>query len=208
MLSVRPPDRDTLLQYLAAQRSEAFSYSEVGATLDAIPPGYAVNHTRRMLGHGEAVFEVARSGLQSWCQLQLGWVSSWPLDVPMRQGEHVVVIGRALGLWWLNACRIVYVLDERETTRRFGYAHGTLGDHLACGEERFLIEMDDDQIVWLDILAFSRPQIWLAKLGYPYMRRAQRRFGRESAKSMLRFVDRQTDLTNRPMDRHPFERVR
>jgi uncharacterized protein (UPF0548 family) len=101
----------------------------------------------------------------------------------------VAIIARNLGLWWLNACRIVYVVDEGEPIRRYGYACGTLPAHAGEGEERFLVEWDRASgEVWYDILAFSRPHGLLARLGHPYMRRVQKRFGRESAAAMLRAV--------------------
>ena len=98
-------------------------------------------------------------------------------------------MARRLGLWWLNACRIVYVVDEAGPVRRYGFAYGTLPDHAGTGEERFLVEWDRASgEVWYDILAFSRPHQLLTRLGYPYMRRVQKRFGRESAAAMLRAV--------------------
>jgi uncharacterized protein (UPF0548 family) len=52
-----------------------------------------------------------------------------------------------------------------------------------------LIEWDQtDNSVWYEILAFSRPNHFLIRLGYPIMRRMQRRFRRESAAAMLRAV--------------------
>jgi len=42
--------------------------------------------------------------------------------------------------------------------------------------------------VWYDILAFYRPQQLLAQLGYPFARRLQKRFARDSAAAMLRGV--------------------
>ena len=65
-----------------------------------------------------------------------------------------------------------------------GVAYGTLPGHLETGEERFLIEMDERGVVWYDILAFSRPRRFLVRLGYPYVRRLQKRFGRHSAAAM------------------------
>src|ERR687894_409824 len=94
-----------------------------------------------------------------------------------------------LGLWWLNACRIVYVVDEEGPVTRFGFANGTLPGHAGVGEERFLIEWDRASgEVWYDILAFSRPHVFLSRLGYPYLRRVQGRFGRESTAAMVRAV--------------------
>jgi len=86
-------------------------------------------------------------------------------------GEVMAVLARAIGLWWLNACRIVYVVDEVEPIQRFGFAYGTLPDHAASGEERFLIEWNRaDNSVWYDILSFSRARHILARLGYPMFR--------------------------------------
>ena len=80
-------------------------------------------------------------------------------------------------------------MDEAGPITRFGFAYGTLPDHAGSGEERFLIEWDQaDNSVWYDILAFSRPQHFLVRLGYPMVRRTQKRFGRESAAVMLRAV--------------------
>ena len=99
------------------------------------------------------------------------------------------MMGRAIGLWWLNSCRIVYVVDEPGPISRFGFAYGTLPGHVEAGEERFLIEWDHgDDSVWYDILAFSRPNHLLSRLGYLFVRRLQKRFGRDSAAAMLKAV--------------------
>jgi uncharacterized protein (UPF0548 family) len=98
-------------------------------------------------------------------------------------------VARICGVWWLNACRIVYVIDETGPVQRFGFAYGTLPDHAETGEERFMIEWDRaDDSVWYDILAFSRPRHWLARLGYPFSRLVQRRFARRSAEAMQRAI--------------------
>jgi uncharacterized protein (UPF0548 family) len=95
-----------------------------------------------------------------------------------------------LGVWQLNACRIVYTIDEQTANvARFGYAYGTLPGHVERGEEQFLLEWDRrEDMVSYSILAFSRPRHVLAKLGYPLMRRLQRRFARESTAAMKRAV--------------------
>jgi len=82
------------------------------------------------------------------------------------------------------------VVDERDRpVTRFGFAYGTLPEHAESGEERFLIEWDRaGGGVWYDILAFSRPRQLLARLGQPWVRRLQKRFGRESAKVMASAV--------------------
>ena len=98
-------------------------------------------------------------------------------------------LARILGLWWVNACRIVYLVDEQAPVSRFGFAYGTLPEHAESGEERFTVEWhEDDDTVWYDILAFSRPHQLLARLAYPYVRRLQKRFARDSAAAMGRWV--------------------
>jgi uncharacterized protein (UPF0548 family) len=101
----------------------------------------------------------------------------------------VAGVAHEIGLWWLNACRIVYFVDEPGPVSRYGYAYGTLPDHAGTGEERFLVEWDRaNGEVRYDILAFSRPNRLLVRLGYPYMRWVQKRFGRDSATAMVRAV--------------------
>ncbi len=189
MLSLRKPSAETIRPFLEAQANLPFTYSAVGATATTPPAGFVVDHTRIKLGESDPVFLSARAALQRWEQFRLGWVEAWSPDTPIQSGEVVAVMGRAIGLWWLNACRIVYVVDESGPITKFGFAYGTLPGHVESGEERFLIEWDrSEDRVWYDILAFSKPNHFLTRLGYPVVRRTQKRFGRDSAASMLKAV--------------------
>ncbi len=189
MLSLRRPSTETIREFLASQSKLGFTYAAVGATASQAPAGYAVDHTRIKLGEGEEVFTKAKDALGRWKQFRLGWVDVWSPETPIDTGEVVAVIARNLGLWWLNACQIVYIVDEMGSVGRYGFAYGTLPDHAGTGEERFLVEWDRASgEVWYDILAFSRPHLFITRLGYPYMRRVQKRFGRESAAAMVKAV--------------------
>lgn len=202
MLSLRKPSADTLRPFLVAQRELPFTYEAVGATAGTPPAGYAVDRTRIKLGEGETAFQLAIAALRGWEQFRLGWVEAWPSDTPIQVGEVVAVMGRAVGVWWLNACRVVYVVDEAGPISKFGFAYGTLPGHVESGEERFLVEWDrEENGVWYDILAFSRPNHALSRLGHPVVRRLQRRFGRDSAASMLRAVRPAEHGTARPTPR-------
>lgn len=184
MLVLRKPSASTIQDFLAAQASLDLTYTAVGATATEPPPGYVVDHTRIKLGDGEPVFRAAKVALEKWEHFNLGWVEAWP--VPIKVGEVVAVQARLLGIWSLNACRIVFVTDEEDT---FGFAYGTLPDHAESGEERFLIEWDQESgEVWYDIMAFSRPRHFLARLGYPLVRQYQKQFARDSAAAMQRGV--------------------
>jgi uncharacterized protein (UPF0548 family) len=189
MLSLRKPTREEIRKFLDGQSRLDFSYSFVGYTASTAPRGFSVDHTRVKLGSGEAVFLAATLAIQRWEQFRLGWVEAWSPETPIESGEVVGVLGRVIGLWWLNACRIVYVIDEGGPVQRFGFAYGTLPGHVESGEERFLIEWDrGENSVWYDILAFSRPRHPLARLGYPFARLMQKRFARDSVKAMVRDV--------------------
>ena len=189
MLSLRKPSADAVRRFLAGQRALPVTYRAVGATAGTPPAGYVVDRTRIKLGDGEPVFRSAVAALKRWEQFNLGWVEAWPPDTPIQPGEVVAVMGRAIGIWWLNACRVVYTVDEAGPTSRFGFAYGTLPGHVESGEERFLVEWDrGDDAVWYDIIAFSRPNHVLTRLGYPVVRQLQKRFGRDSAAAMLRAV--------------------
>jgi len=186
MIRFRCPTPAALDAFRAAQAELPFTYPSVGSTATTPPPGYTVDRTRVQLGEGEAVFRAARAALERWEQFNLGWVKALPTDLPLRAGEVVAVVARLVGVWWVNACRIVYAVDE---PTRFGFAYGTLPDHAESGEERFLVEWDQTtDAVWYDIVAFSRPRHPLARLGYPLTRRAQRRFAHDSADAMRRAV--------------------
>ena len=190
MVSFQKPSVDSMRRFIAEQAKLDFSYSAVGATAATPPAGFVVDRTRIKLGEGEAVYESACAALRRWDHFRLGWVDVWSPETPLEAGEVVAVMGRALGLWWLNCCRIVYVVNETGPIRKFGFAYGTLPGHVESGEERFVIEWNQgDNSVWYDILALSRPSQVLIRLGSPIVRRMQKRFGRDSAAAVFRSVN-------------------
>lgn len=189
MISWGKPTPESMRRLLAEQVKLEFSYAAVGATAGVAPGGFVVDHTRIELGTGDVVFLAAKNALKRWDEFQLGWVEAWPRETPLRPGEVVAIRARAVGLWWLNCCRIVYVVDEAGPVTRFGFAYGTLPNHVECGEERFLIEWNrETDLVCYDIFAFSKAHHFLTKLGYPAVRRTQKKFGRDSAAAMFRAV--------------------
>ena len=189
--------RQAIRAFLATRPGSTSPTRRSGQRPRRPPPGYVVDHTRIKLGEGEKVFAAAKAALERWQQFRLGWLEASPEDTPIKEGQVVAILARSIGLWWLNACRIVVVVDEDGPVKRFGFAYGTLPDHAGSGEERFLVEWDrEDDSVWYDILAFSRPRHFLARLGYPWVRRVQKRFGRESAAAMRRAVGAVADTAS------------
>ncbi len=179
--------RPSLLRMNAfSERASALSlsYTQEGYTQQTFPPGYDHDHYRFEVGRGAADFNAACR-----CVQRLGMFPGWArVYLPSKflgPGKEVTVIFRLLGLHWYNACRIIYLIDE---PCRFGFAYGTLTAHVECGEERFLISQSEDGTVCYYIDAFSRPAHWLACLGYPFARRFQKQFARDSAATLSTYV--------------------
>ena len=187
MIALKRPDDAALRRFLESQRDAAFSYPDVGATASELPAGYDVDRNRVRVGEGVRDFHRALQALRSWRMFDLGWVAAIPGEPAIREGVPVAVVAKACGLWFVNACRVVYTVDEQhDGVHRAGFAYGTLPEHVESGEERFLIEHDAAGVVWYDVLAFSNARHPLARLGYPVTRVLQRRFARESMQRMIR----------------------
>ena len=181
MFLARQPSAETIRLFISSQHDLPFSYPEVGATRsEETPPGYTVDHNRVRLGDGEDVYLRAAAALRSWKQFELGWVTIVPPATPVEVGRIVAVQARTFGFWSLSAARIVYVIEDKAAVNRFGFAYGTLPNHVECGEERFMIERLEDNSVWYDIYAFSHPEHPLVRLGFPIARKLQKRFVKES----------------------------
>ena len=190
MWSFRPLAADALRAFLARQEGEPFSYAEVGASRDnaSAPSGYNIDHNRVRLGQGGAAYAAACAALKAWVMFPAPWTTILPVAAPIHEGVVVAMQARAFGVWWLNACRIVYVIDETAPVQRFGFAYGTLLAHAERGEERFSVELHADGAVWYDLRALSQPRYWPARLAKPLARRLQRRFVRDSQTAMQRAV--------------------
>ncbi len=188
MLLLREPTESYVRDFLRSQRDAPFSYEEVGASREGAPPGYTVDHNRVRLGAGEKTFVRAVEALQNWKMFDLGWVRAISPGLP-EVGETVGVLARHYGFWSLNACRVVYLIEDEQNgnLQRYGFAYGTLLEHGERGEERFTLEWDhESDSVYYDIYAFSRPKHPLARIGYPASRLLQKRFARDSKKAMVR----------------------
>ena len=189
MFLFRRPSADFVREFIAGQSSLPYSYADVGATAVLAPPGYRIDHNRTKLGEGGETYDRAVSALKHWQQFNIGWVRIVPPETALELRAVVAVEARAFGLWSLNAARVIYTFDDvRAGLAKFGFAYGTLPDHVEEGEERFTVEWLEDDSVWYDIYAFSRPQHRLAKVGFPLCRMLQKRFARDSMAAMRNAV--------------------
>jgi uncharacterized protein (UPF0548 family) len=175
-------------EFLRTQKDLPFSYDEVGASREGVaPPGYVVDRYRVRLGEGPEAYARAVEALRRWRQFDLGWVRLLPPGAPIEVGTTVAVLARHSGFWSLNTARIVYLIEESGEVERFGFGYGTLPEHAERGEERFSVAWDrENDSVYYDVFAFSRPKHPLACIGYPFARLLQRRFARDSKRAMLK----------------------
>ncbi len=160
------------------------TYAEVGATRDGdLPDGYRRIKARALIGRGPHVFAAAVRALRSF-DMQRGAglrvklirsgapsggaeaeSSSLPADAAGVEVGAEVAIGAGVGplrLW--APCRVVWVVDE---PRRYGYGYGTLPGHPESGEEAFLVTLDDQEFVRLEVRMFSRPARWYTRWSGP-----------------------------------------
>lgn len=186
LLSLNPYTEDELRKFISEQRQSNFSYREVGASANSVPAGYAIDRNRILLGAGERAWILGVSAIRHWRMFNIPWIRLYWPNTEIRVGSEVAVEVRRYGFHFLNACRIVYLLDENGPIMRYGFAYGTLHEHVESGEERFTVEWNkNSQEVWYDILAFSRPNKLLAKLAYPITRSLQRQFAVASKLAMF-----------------------
>ena len=187
MFYLRPPSSDEIHCRIALQSDSAFSYPEVGASARELPDGYNVDRNRVLLGSGESTWLGAVQSIREWQMFSMPWVRLyWPTS-PIEAGTTVAVLVNHFGFCSLNIARIVYTVNEDDPVCRFGFAYGTLEEHAERGEERFTVEWDRSKNqVWYNILAFSRPNKTLARLGYPLARLLQKKFAKASKSAMLR----------------------
>jgi uncharacterized protein (UPF0548 family) len=180
----RPPPHD-IEGFLEVSRDLPLSYGPVGLARENLR-GFDVDEQVTTIGSGQTVYRRAIEALKEWKQFELGWVEIFPKQAAISPGTTVAVLARHAGLWSLNGCRVVYSIggsDEPE----FGFAYGTLLNHVECGEEIFKVSVlpETGDVSYL-IRAASKPRAVLARLGYPLARVLQARFRRDSAEALRR----------------------
>jgi uncharacterized protein (UPF0548 family) len=184
VLFVRRPTGGTLDRLLGVARAGRPTYAEVGATEEeAFPGGYRHDEDELRLGGGEDRFVRAVSAVRGW-QAQLGaGVEVVPAGARVVDGQTVLLLIRAAGLWTVAPCRVVYVREEAD---RFAFAYGTLPGHPEQGEVSFSVTRGAEGEIVFRVASFSRPVDRLARLARPLSRRIQRRVTLEYLSSIKR----------------------
>lgn len=191
VLLLTKPNDERIQRFIDDQSTQTFSYKDVGATrgkLPKLPAGFVIDSNMTVLGSGSAGFERAKNAVRSWKMFDIPWIALHDGETPIEAGKTVAVMANLFGVYSINACRIVYTIDERDKAgSRFGFAYGTLPDHMEAGEERFQVKWDAaSDLVFFEILAFSRPAHLVAKIAKPLARRYQRLFAEQSMEAMTR----------------------
>lgn len=140
----------------------AVTYTDVGASLRTMPAGY--RHVRVVRELGTGCFDRAVDGLLHW-DMHRGAGLRVEASSPDVVLGAVVLSGIGVGpvrVW--APCRVVEVVDE---PARQGFAYGTLPGHPVSGEEAFVLVRGDDDVVRLEVTAFSRPATLAARAGGP-----------------------------------------
>ena len=190
MISIRRPQIDRVNHLLQEVIHDPLTYPHEGIARnllpdDRAPAGYRHDYAAILLGEGQQVFERASRAIRQWSMFPPAMAELYHRDTPIEVGQVVAVLFGGYGIWTLNPARILYTIDEQDERCRFGFGYGTLPGHLARGEERFLVEWDrETDEVTFSISAVSRPHHLLSWVGYPMLRREQRRFRRLSGEAM------------------------
>ncbi|XP_062217102.1 UPF0548 protein At2g17695-like isoform X2 [Phragmites australis] len=156
--------------------------------------GFFVNRSRVLIGSGSDTFLHAKSALLSWGHLALGWATVQP-DTPVKVGTRFCICYKELIPWVMLPLQIAYVKDGNAKGGMFAFGSGTLQGHLLAGEERFSVQLDEEDRVWYEVFSFSKPAHILSALCYPYVQLRQKHFARQSGEALLRHVAAATVAT-------------
>ena len=185
-LTLSRPSPESLSTMRDRVRDVPPTYAEVGATRDCdLPTGYHHDRYSITLGEGQRALDLGREALIRWEAHRATGAALVPKTQTLAPGETVVVMMRTGPLWVTAPCRIIYVTDE---DNRFGFAYGTLPGHPERGEEAFHVAQDSSGAVTFDIVAFSRPADWLARVGSPLARWVQKAVTRRYLAGMRVYV--------------------
>lgn len=176
------PSASTVEAALALGRTGPLSYDDVGATAGPLPEGFDHDVQRAVIGHGAAAWARAVADLKRWRPFDQPWIRFHHPDTPIVPGAVVAFSSWQYGVWALNVCRVVDVVDVTDgPVARFGFSYGTLAGHTVAGEERFELQWDrtTDAVVF-EIRKFSQLRHWIVRALGPLARRTQSKFSRQA----------------------------
>ena len=188
-LGAVPPGKAALAALLEAQSAWLETF---GGPLRPTP-GFRYTRLLEPLGSGPDVFVQAVRGLEAWA-VYPDWITLYPHPASVERGVCAAFVTGVAPFWTVSAVRISKV--ER-SERLFAFTLRTLPQHALTGAERFCVYRDEQDAVWYELTALSRPQHPLARLGTPAVRLVQRRFAHDSVRSLQRFIRTVSDPVGR-----------
>jgi len=173
VLFIRKPSAATIHRLLTEARRAAPTYAHIGATKEGVlPDGYRTDSDLVSLGRGREAFERAVAAVRGWQAQRGAGIEVSPPDAAVVEGDTTLLLIRALGLWTVAPCRVLYVQEEPD---HFAFGYGTLPGHPEQGEVAFTVARLEDGEVLFSVASFSRPVDPLARIAKPLTRRIQRR---------------------------------
>ncbi|XP_034225210.1 UPF0548 protein At2g17695 isoform X1 [Prunus dulcis] len=197
---IRPSPEE---QKACIDRSGSFNYGAKfrGATAKSLSSlqedkglsnnGFLFNHARVLVGSGVDTYEKGKRALQDWRHFGLNWAFVDP-KTPVQNGVKFCVCVKEFLPWVMMPLQVVYVNENRpskQSMASFRFGGGTLQGHLLAGEERFSIELDENNQVWYEILSFSKPAHPLSFIGYPYVMLRQKYFAHQSSNAIMKHLN-------------------
>uniref|UniRef100_A0A0A9G521 DUF1990 domain-containing protein n=1 Tax=Arundo donax TaxID=35708 RepID=A0A0A9G521_ARUDO len=142
---------DAALHGASRPISAAALTSEAAETSDKalVERGFFVNRSRVLVGSGADTFLHAKSALLSWRHVALGWANV-EADTPVKVGTRFCICYKELVPWVMLPLQITYVTEGNGESRNrtkggmFAFGSGTLQGHLLAGEERFSVQLDEE----------------------------------------------------------------
>ena len=114
MYSLTRPTTTQVQQYLEQQSKQPFSCPDAGASAQMwsnsdhhLDRHYIIDHNRVLLGSGAKIFEQAKTAVSRWEMFGLDWVELLWSETPIQVGSTVGIMVQQLGIWSLNACRLI-----------------------------------------------------------------------------------------------------
>jgi uncharacterized protein (UPF0548 family) len=190
MFSIARPSQASISAFLERAQTLPLSYGPIGIARARAVPGFDLDETTAIVGHGDEDYKRAVSALIAWKHMTLGWLQVYPPRPSIETGTVVAVLLRHWGLWSLNGSRVVYGVEEATGVySSFGFAYGTLTNHAERGEEIFQVNFDrQTRDVTYTVRAASQPRALAAKVAITSVRSLQERFRRESCEALRRAI--------------------
>eukprot|EP01098_Paradermamoeba_levis_P015328 TRINITY_DN7718_c0_g1_i1.p1 TRINITY_DN7718_c0_g1~~TRINITY_DN7718_c0_g1_i1.p1 ORF type:complete len:143 (+),score=25.65 TRINITY_DN7718_c0_g1_i1:85-513(+) len=140
MILWNKPSENWLNEFLHEQKSVPLSYPEVNSTwgrgvenLEHLRPKYDLDCSRIKLGTGKQCFDAAIQALHQWKMHEDTWIEIFFRDTPIQEGNTIGILVSQLGFYTLNVCKILYIVDETDSSQkkmRYGFAYGTTPTHV------------------------------------------------------------------------------